>query len=208
MNEFLINTPFYLNFSTGHQYLRRFPNRFYFSIIPVPTFRSSTLCTNCLCSYNLSVAILFILNNPWPTLRILATHTRTLLLDNFKSICNFIMHMSIHISNFSSLWCLFMLQSFLMRKFLPGVSLTVCNLSSHESLLHLGIHLNPFLECPVCHCSPLIQGLTWRAVIRRLQWGFTLLSFYDFRYTVMLWQVKCLTWYLRLLQNTYMKKDI
>jgi len=92
----------------------------------------STHCTNCLCSYNLFVAIPLILNKPWPTLRILATHTRTLLLNNFKRICNSIMHMSIHISNFRSLLCLSMLQSFFIwENFCPEFHWQ-CNLSSPE----------------------------------------------------------------------------
>jgi len=110
------------------------PIGFVFSCLS-STFKSSTLHTNYLCLYNLFVAIPFILNKSWPSLRILAIHTTTLLLNNSKNLQAHCAHALSH------------LQILELVMFICAPIFFVREHSVQTFVYHvfMSLHLNPFL---------------------------------------------------------------
>jgi hypothetical protein len=115
-------------------------------------------------------------------------------LNNLKRICKSIMHMPIHMSIFVLIYAsifFFGMRIFFMSRTLFCIWEQYSN-SAQKNLFAIVPNIS--------------KGLPRREVIRRLQWGFTLLSFIIFDTPWCCDNAWLGT--LNLLQNTYMKKHI
>lgn len=126
--------------------------------------------------------------------------------------------MSIHISNFFGVCftylCsgLFSYEDSLAHSFIDHVFMSLHHNPSLQipNLFHSGNNFSTVFDSPY---SLLFQTFWLGVTVKRSNQETTMrlhiaYLIWFFRYTKMLWQVKCLTWYLNLLQNTYMKQHL